>query len=341
MAPSHPLTHARATGRSRLRRSLRVCAAASLAVAVSLTTVGTAHAAPAKPSAAAAQKELDKLNAKVDKIVDQCNKAQTELDAAKKRLKSMNAETKAEQTRFNQLHARVAQLAADQYKTGTSDPATAVLASKNPDAALDQMSTFTHLASNRGQELTAFLASTQRLRRDQAEAQTTAQEVQQKVAKLKAQKTAVNQAIAKQKALLKKLGQSTSAPKGKIGGSYTGPASGSARAALNYAYAQLGKPYISGGTGPQGYDCSGLTMMSWRAAGVSIPRVVPDQYNAVHHVAQGDVQPGDLIFLDGLGHVGMMVDSGRFIHAPRTGENVMISSVAGYWQAHLVGFGRP
>jgi peptidoglycan DL-endopeptidase CwlO len=340
VAPSHPLTNARATGRSRLRRSLRLCAAASLAMTVSLTTVGTAHAAPAKPSAAAAKKELEKLSSKVDKLVDQYNKAKTELDAAKKRLKAVNAETKSEKALYNQLHAQVAQLVANQYKTGTSDPATAVLASKNPDAALDQMSTFTHLAQNRGQALTAFLASTQRLRRDLAEAQATVQDIQQKVAKIKAQKSTIDKAVAKQKALIKKAGESA-APSGKIGGSYTGPASGSARTALNYAYAQLGKPYIYGGTGPKGYDCSGLTMMSWKAAGVSIPRVVPDQYNAVHHVSQSDVQPGDLVFLDNLGHVGMMVSSGSFIHAPRTGENVMVSSLAGYWQGRLVGFGRP
>ncbi|MEV5749638.1 NlpC/P60 family protein [Actinoallomurus sp. NPDC052308] len=340
MAPSNLMTSTRATGRSRFRRSLRICAAASLAITVSLTTAGTADATP-KPSAAAAKKELAQLNTKVDKIVDQCNKAKTELEAAKKRLNVLNAQKKAEQSTYNQLHARVVQLVANQYKTGQSDPATAVLASKNPDQALDQMSTFTHLASNRGQELTAFLASTQRLRRDLAAVQATVQDVAQKAAKLKAQRTAVDKAIAKQKALLKKAGEPTSAPKGNVGGTYTGPASGSARAALNYAYAQLGKPYVSGGTGPNGYDCSGLTMMSWRAAGVSIPRVVPDQYNATHHVAQSDIQPGDLIFFSGLGHVGMIVDSGHFIHAPRTGENVMISSIAGYWQGQIVGFGRP
>ncbi|GAA4604889.1 C40 family peptidase [Actinoallomurus liliacearum] len=339
MAPSNPMTSTRATGRSRFRRSLRICAAASLAITVSLTTAGIADAAP-KPSAAAAKKELAKLNPQLDKKVDQFNKTKTELDAAKKRLKVLKAQKQAEQATYDQLHARVVQLVANQYKTGQSDPATAVLASNNPDQALDQMSTFTHLASNRGQELTAFLASTQRLRRDLAAVQATVQDISQKAAKLKAQKVALEKQIAKQQKLSKEAGETTSSG-GKVGGTYTGPASGSARAALNYAYAQLGKPYIYGGTGPKGYDCSGLTMMSWRAAGVSIPRVVPDQYNATHRVAQSDVQPGDLVFLSGNGHVGMMVDSGHFIHAPRTGENVMVSPLAGYWQGQLVGFGRP
>ncbi|GAA0371332.1 NlpC/P60 family protein [Actinoallomurus spadix] len=340
MAPSNPMTSTRATGRSRFRNSLRICAAASLAIAVSLTTAGTADATP-KPSAAAARKELAKLNPELDKKVDQYNKTKTELDAAKKRLRILQAQKKAEQATYDRLHTRVVQLAADQYKTGQSDPATAVLASGNPDQALDQMSTFMHLASNRGQELTAFLASTQRLQRDLAAVQSTVQDVSEKARKLRSQKASLERQIAKQRRLERQAGETTSSSGGKIGGTYTGPASGSARAALNYAYAQLGKPYIYGGTGPQGYDCSGLTMMSWRAAGVSLPRVVPDQYNATRRVAQSDVQPGDLVFLSGNGHVGMMVDSGHFIHAPRTGENVMISPLAGYWQGQLVGFGRP
>lgn len=339
MAPSNPMISTRATGRSRFRRSLRMCAAASLVITVSLTTAGTAHAAP-KPSAAAAKKELEKLSAKVDKLVNQYDKVKTELDAAKKRLKILQAQKQAEQATYDQLHARVAQLAADQYKTGQSDPATAVLASNNPDQALDQMSTFTHLANNRGQELTAFLASTQRLRRDLAAVQGTVQDVAQKAASLKSQQATVDKAIAKQKALIKKAGESNSSG-GSIGGSYNGPASGSAAAALNYAYAQKGKPYVYGGTGPDGYDCSGLVMMSWRAAGVSLPRVVPDQAGATHYVARGDLQPGDIVFFDSYGHDGLYVGGGMFIHAPRTGRVVSVDPMAGYWDAHFVRGGRP
>ncbi|GAA4634777.1 C40 family peptidase [Actinoallomurus vinaceus] len=339
MAFFHP--NADAAGRPLLRRSLRLCSALSVAVAVTLTTA-PAEASP-KPSAAAAKKELEKLNGQVDKIVDQYNKAKTELDAAKKRLKALNSQTKTERRVYESLHARVAQIAAEAYKSGTLDSTTAtVLASKDPDAALNQMSAFTQLSNNRGQELTAFLASTQRLRREQAEAQSAYQTVSQKAAALKTRKATVEKAIAKQKNLLRKAGESTAAPGSGAGGTYNGPASGPARKAVEYAYAQLGKPYIWGGTGPKGYDCSGLTMMSWRAAGVNLPRVVPDQYSATRHVSKSDLQPGDLVYFDDMGHEGIYVGGGKFIHAPRTGEVIRLDSMSNpYWVSHYDGASRP
>ena len=127
------------------------------------------------------------------------------------------------------------------------------------------------------------------------------------------------------------------------GGTYTGPASGDARVALEYAFEQKGAPYTYGGTGPYdaGFDCSGLVMMAWRQAGVSLPRVVPDQYNAVHHVQRSDLQPGDLVFFDGLGHVGLYVGNNEFIHAPHTGTVVQVESLSGYYSSNYYGAGRP
>ncbi|GAB3975212.1 C40 family peptidase [Actinoallomurus acanthiterrae] len=341
MAFYRPVTNAYAAGHLRRPRSLRLYAAVSLTVTVALMAA-PAEAAP-KPSAAAAKKELEKLNGQVDKIVDQYNKAKTELDAAKKKLKALNSQAKSERRVYERLHARVAQIAADAYKTGSLDSTTAtVLASKDPDAALNQMSAFTQLSNNRGQELAAFLASTQRLRREQTEAQSAYQTVSQKASELKKRRATVEKAIAKQKSLLRKAGESASPPGPGAGGTYNGPASGPARKAVEYAYAQIGKPYIWGGTGPKGYDCSGLTMMSWRAAGVNLPRVVPDQYAATRHVSKSDLQAGDLVYFLGMGHEGMYVGGGKFIHATKTGDFIRLDSLSNpYWVAHYEGASRP
>ena len=327
---------------SRLRRPSRLGSLGALGVAAALILPTAGADASPKPSAAAAKKELTKLNSQVDQLVNKYNKAKTRLDSAKKQLQTLNSQVAAEQRVYQDLHTRVAQIAAAAYKSGTLDTTTALLASKNPDAALDQMSAFTQLSNNHGQELKAFLDSTQRLRREQAQAQSALDAVTQTASGLKKQKATVQKAIDKQKALLRKAGELVNPGGSGSGATYNGPASGSARAALQYAYAQLGKPYIYGGTGPKGYDCSGLTMMAWRAAGVNIPRIVPDQYNATRHVSRANLQPGDLVYFDNMGHEGMYVGGGRFIHAPHTGSVVKFDSMSNPWYvSHYVGGSRP
>ncbi|HEY3810838.1 MAG TPA: C40 family peptidase [Acidimicrobiales bacterium] len=116
-------------------------------------------------------------------------------------------------------------------------------------------------------------------------------------------------------------------------------ASGSATA-VHYAYAQLGKPYQWAGAGPGSFDCSGLTMMAWEAAGVYLPHLAQDQYNLTRRIPLSDVLPGDLIFFgtpDDVYHVGISIGGGEMIDAPATGQVVSISSI--YW-ADLLGAGR-
>jgi cell wall-associated NlpC family hydrolase len=109
---------------------------------------------------------------------------------------------------------------------------------------------------------------------------------------------------------------------------------------VHYAYEQLGKPYQWGGAGPGSFDCSGLTMMAWAAAGWSLPHWAQGQYDMSEHIPLSDVLPGDLIFFgtpDNVGHVGIYIGGGEMIDAPATGQNVSISSI--YW-SDLLGAGR-
>ncbi|MGW2718042.1 NlpC/P60 family protein [Streptomyces sp. NPDC001492] len=101
-----------------------------------------------------------------------------------------------------------------------------------------------------------------------------------------------------------------------------------AEKALAFARAQIGKPYVWGATGPDSYDCSGLTQAAWKAAGVDLPRTTYDQVNAGTTVSLTDAQPGDLIFFyDDISHVGLYIGNGMMIHAPKPGAYVREESV--------------
>jgi cell wall-associated NlpC family hydrolase len=111
-------------------------------------------------------------------------------------------------------------------------------------------------------------------------------------------------------------------------------------AVLQAAYSMIGTPYQYGGSSPEtGFDCSGFTMWAWSHAGVYLPHSSAAQYASLPHVAQSDLQPGDLVFFySPISHVGMYVGGGSMIHSPQTGS--VVSVVPIYWDS-FVGAARP
>jgi cell wall-associated NlpC family hydrolase len=107
------------------------------------------------------------------------------------------------------------------------------------------------------------------------------------------------------------------------------PVSGRAGTAVQFAYAQLGDRYVYGGTGPNGWDCSGLTMMAWRAAGVALPHSARGQYARGTRVSRSQLKPGDLVFFySPIHHVGIAIGGGRIIHAPNPSRRVEIAPIS-------------
>ncbi|WP_121748760.1 C40 family peptidase [Streptomyces sp. E2N166] len=101
-----------------------------------------------------------------------------------------------------------------------------------------------------------------------------------------------------------------------------------AEKALAFARAQIGKPYVWGATGPDSYDCSGLTQAAWKDAGVTLPRTTYDQVDAGTTVPVSQARPGDLVFFyDDLSHVGLYIGNGMMIHAPKPGAYVREESI--------------
>src|SRR5581483_1429027 len=95
---------------------------------------------------------------------------------------------------------------------------------------------------------------------------------------------------------------------------------------VGIAMQYLGVPYVWGGASPSGFDCSGFVLYVYAQIGVSLPHSAASQYNYGVPVSRDQLEPGDLVFFDGLGHNGIYIGNGQFIHAPHTGDVVKISS---------------
>jgi cell wall-associated NlpC family hydrolase len=165
-----------------------------------------------------------------------------------------------------------------------------------------------------------------------------------------ARKRSINKSLSQKKALLDTLTaaqQQTVTTTSTIGAGGTTtatnnvPTSSQAGKAVAYAYSKLGDPYVYGATGPSSFDCSGLVQAAWAYAGVSIPRTTYEQVAALPAVSTSNLQPGDLLFFDGDGHVGIYVGGGYLIDAPQTGSNVEKVALAGWYRSSLNSAARP
>lgn len=320
----------------------RVPVAAGLAFGLVLSATGASLADP-RPTLAQAKAKLDKLNDKADKVVEQYNQANERHKKAKSTYTKLNDSYKRKLATVAELRAQVIGMAVDSYKLGediTSLPG--IVSSKNPSAMLSGWALAGQLSRERAEKLAVFDRENKGLKAERDKAETALEGADKERDAVEKERAEIRKLIAEQKKLLDRLGAYNPGNPNSTGIKYTGPASGSAAAVLRFAYAQVGKPYIFGGTGPRGYDCSGLTQAAWAAAGVSLPRTTWQQWSwgASRKVSLDALQPGDLIFSQGLGHVSIYAGNGQIVHAPQTGDVVKVVKLNSYGRS-LVGAIRP
>ncbi len=118
------------------------------------------------------------------------------------------------------------------------------------------------------------------------------------------------------------------------------PPSSNYSGVVGIAMRYLGTPYVWGGASPSGFDCSGFVMYVYSQVGVSLPHSSYAQYGAGVPVSYDQLQAGDLVFFDGLGHEGIYVGGGMFIHSPHTGDVVKVSAMSGWYSSAYVGARR-
>ena len=333
-------------GNPRLRRGVAI--ASGLLVAASLATVAINASAASKPTVAQVQTKVNQLTSEFNKVSEQLDQAKEQLSSAQKQLKQVTAKYQHANTQFQQARTVVAQLAASAYEdTGTTSIA-GVLTSNDPAVVLRQGALLLQLSSSQDAETQQLLADASQLEGVQQELQRTESGVATLERTLSTKKNSLKTLITTEQATLASLTapQQQQVTSTTIGGSgngsstttptpYTGPTGSQADQAVAFEYAQLGCYYVYGGTGPckYGFDCSGLAQAAWASAGVSIPRDTYEQYAALPHISLSALEPGDLIYYNGISHVAMYVGGGMIIDAPVPGQVVEKIPMNSPWYA--------
>ncbi|MEV8631860.1 NlpC/P60 family protein [Streptosporangium sp. NPDC051023] len=314
--------------------------AAGLALALLLLPVGGAIAEP-KPTIAQAKKKLDKLNDQADQLVEKYNQASEKWKKARKKYRGLNADLTKQTAKVAGLRKDLITMAVSTYQGGSVGWQNLV-GQGNPSLVLSGLAAADQISASRAQTLNAFDEANKALRDNRDQAKDALAEADQTRDELADEKAKVEKMVKDQTKVLRDLGTFRSGDPNSTGIQYNGPASGNARAALSFAFAQIGKPYRYGGTGPDGWDCSGLVQASWRSGGVSLPRTTWEQWSwgSSRKVSLSELQPGDLLFSNGLGHVGLYAGDGKIVHAPQTGDVVKVVPLSSYG-GRLVGAVRP
>jgi len=339
---------------TRLSRLLRAAAIATVLATVCGLAVFTARAlASPQPTVAQVQAKVNELTSQFDKVTEQLDQVSQQLSAAQTRLSQVRTDVRHADAEFRAAQTEVAQIAAATFEDTGATSVAGVLTSGDPSVVLQQGSLLIELSGNQDAETQQLLIDASTLSGVEQELQRTEDGIASLKTQLSNHKRSLGRLIATEQATLASLTvpEQRQVENNSIGANgssqpetYTGPTSTEAEKAVEFAYNQLGCPYVYGGTGPcnMGYDCSGLAQAAWQFAGVAIPRDSYEQWAELPHIALSAIEPGDLLIYNGEGHVAIYVGGGYIIDAPQTGMNVEKIPMSTPWYADdLDGAVRP
>jgi cell wall-associated NlpC family hydrolase len=339
-------------------RGRTVAAAALTAVAAAAGVVGTAAAAPVpgspsggpdgdrstvqaqtvKGQIAALYRQADQLTQTYDAAQEQAGKLTLAVQRSQSALQAMQAD-------YQRQRATLGDIAAEQYRAGGVDEELSLMLADHPDSFLSNEAMASRVSDEQRRKIAEVVEERRQIIQLQRAAGDQLSALDQTRDAAAQSRTQVTQQLHKAQALLDTLSapQRVAAVQADLGADPTPGFAGQqvdptvidhpdpapsdrARAAIEAALADLGKPYVFGAEGPDAFDCSGLIQQVWRQAGVELPRTSSEQAQAGEQVPLSQIQPGDLvIYYSGRSHIGMYVGDGKIIHAPHPGAQVRMA----------------
>ncbi|WP_189112199.1 C40 family peptidase [Pilimelia terevasa] len=316
-----------------------------------VTAIGATLLPQPSPAAAATplDVQLQRARHQLDAVVEEYNQIRADLASTETQLAELTPRLGPMRRAVEQQRGKVGAIAAGAYRVAASYKVGMLLTANGPHQLTDRILVVTRLADNQQKAVANLDQANHHYRKaQQALAMLAASQYKQR-AQLTAKRQHVEGEIYRLRQLIDDAadrGTPRPDPNRPRGGAVDtdgvpAPAgiTGAAGRAVRFAYSQIGTPYRFGGSGPDGYDCSGLIKAAWTAAGRNLPHNAAGQRGVVRDIGRSDLRPGDLVFYYGdLSHVALYIGGGRIIHAPTYGENVHIDSLT---YAPIHSFGRP
>ncbi|HEX5088312.1 MAG TPA: NlpC/P60 family protein [Nocardioides sp.] len=315
-------------GRKRLATAL-----SGLALVACVGAVGFVPAQPAQaePKIDDVQQRVDTLFHEAEQASERLNDAKLELGDLQSDLVSLQADQERQHARLEAARENLQDSIVSSYE-GQSLSAVGVVADTDDATSfVSNLSTMSAYNDMQSQLFTSFATESKALDLRAKATEQRAAEIEKKQAELAADKKAIDDKYEQAKALLDKLKaeeREALLSRGSVRMPSGVDASGRAAIAIRYAMAQVGKSYVYGAAGPNAFDCSGLMMMAWAQAGISLPHSSGAQYGVGHHVSSSDLQPGDLVFYySPISHVAMYIGNGLIVEAANPGAGIRVSPV--------------
>jgi cell wall-associated NlpC family hydrolase len=297
-------------------------------------------AASAAPTAAQVQKQVNELRDEAASKYEAANGVNFQISKLQRELNGLKAGEAAANAKTLSLKKEISKMAVENYKNGGLGNGLELLLSRDPSKYLSDAAMLDVLAQRYSTKLRQLQSYKQGLQSSQLVVADRQAQLKAAQKRLQAQVAAANAALKKAEKLLaslkieerKKLEAADDAEQKKIlaeskrlAALYAGGSSKGA-IALKYALNQLGDIYVWAGAGPTKWDCSGLTMRAFQAAGVSMPHFAAAQFRYGKSVPYSAIAPGDLLFFGRpISHVGIYLGKGKMVHAPRPGKKVEIA----------------
>ena len=314
-------------------------------VAIGLVPVSPAQA---DPDIKDVEAKVDRLYHEAEQASERYNDAKIDLDDLRKDLAALRADEQRQTDKLAAVRDEVADSILRGYQGESISTVGQVVVSDDPGAFLGQLSTMAGFNDLQDGMFDEYSTELQALDLRRAATAERVQEIAETTDQLEAEKSTIDAKLADAKDLLADLEAEereslleteSSSRSSTARMPAAAPASGRAAAAVSYAMAQVGDAYVYGATGDDAFDCSGLTMRAWGAAGVALPHSSSAQYGSGARISASALQPGDLVFYySPISHVGIYIGNGMIAHAANPGTGV---NVAGLYSMPYVGAVRP